>query len=90
MTTEEFDATVMKLWLDIAVAVAAADNSTHKEAPAKWADKVVEDFKSRFKNSTYLNGRSMKDGQLYSTNSQSPVAAAAPYGCARGIDLPDQ
>jgi hypothetical protein len=35
---------MMKLWRDVAVAVARADNSTEKERPGEWAAKVVEDY----------------------------------------------
>ncbi len=38
-----------ELWIEIAVAVASADNSTNKASCAAWADYVLNDFDERFK-----------------------------------------
>jgi len=38
-----------KLWIDVAVAVAAASNSTTKYTMEKWADHALAEFDKRFK-----------------------------------------
>ena len=35
---------MMKLWRDVAVAVAGADNSNKNTLPGTWAEKVVDDY----------------------------------------------
>ena len=35
---------MMKLWRDVAVAVAGANNSTKNTLPGTWAAKVTEDY----------------------------------------------
>lgn len=39
----------MKLWAEVAVAVARSSNSTHKQFMVEWADYAVEVFETRFK-----------------------------------------
>jgi hypothetical protein len=46
---EEHDLVRKELWISIASAYVNSSNSTSKEGAAKWADKVLEDFDSRFK-----------------------------------------
>jgi hypothetical protein len=38
----------MKLWCDIAIAVAGSSNCTDINAPTKWADRVLVNFDNTF------------------------------------------